>query len=259
MIPQNREKDPALRGKLCPELAVGGMCQDMHSTCDYSHTVDEARMYNQYFKTKVCGFAANGHCKKGNLCRYAHSVSELHSPIEIPQVGGYTYADSNTCAPVALRTLSTAATESETPDVMSPSSSCPGTPRNGEATTSSAPSAPGPSVCLNRTSSGCSSNEYNRGKKKRNSPAWISHHPMAAYGSYQYVVPSSSNHHIVGRNRAPHVYRPAGYLYPPMSGNQPQHHLLYANGQARYMFDPSAMLRSSSSQGSFGSYVQYED
>ena len=72
-----RSKDPSMRGKLCPELAENGMCQNMLSTCDYAHTIEEARSYNQYFKTKVCGFAAKGFCKKGNKCRYAHSFGEL--------------------------------------------------------------------------------------------------------------------------------------------------------------------------------------
>ena len=71
-----REKLPSMRGKLCPHLAEGYAC-DNRVDCDYAHTVEEARIYNQNFKTKLCSFALSGDCKKASNCRYAHSYSEL--------------------------------------------------------------------------------------------------------------------------------------------------------------------------------------
>lgn len=68
--------EPSMRGRLCPSLTSSGACGDMRR-CPYSHTVDETRIYNPNFKTKLCEFAANGFCAKANECRYAHSFSEL--------------------------------------------------------------------------------------------------------------------------------------------------------------------------------------
>ena len=67
---------PSMRGRLCPSLTSNGICDDIRH-CPFSHTVEEARSFNPNFKTKICEFAANGFCEKANLCRYAHSFSEL--------------------------------------------------------------------------------------------------------------------------------------------------------------------------------------
>jgi hypothetical protein len=67
---------PSLRGRLCPSLSSSGLCDNLNE-CPYSHTVEETRVYNPQFKTKICEFAANGFCSRANLCRYAHSYSEL--------------------------------------------------------------------------------------------------------------------------------------------------------------------------------------
>jgi hypothetical protein len=71
---------PSMKGRLCPSLTQNGTCDDIRR-CPYSHTVEETRMFNPNFKTKICEFAANGFCEKANLCRYAHSFSEL-APME---------------------------------------------------------------------------------------------------------------------------------------------------------------------------------
>ena len=72
-----RAKDPSFRGKLCPTLLEEGECLNKDSCCDYSHSLDEVRSYNQHYRTKLCEFASNGFCKKGKACRFAHSVEEL--------------------------------------------------------------------------------------------------------------------------------------------------------------------------------------
>ncbi len=74
---QVRVKDPSLRGKLCPTQLEYGECLKKDSCCDYSHSLDEVRSYNQHYRTKMCEFASNGFCKKGKACRFAHSVEEL--------------------------------------------------------------------------------------------------------------------------------------------------------------------------------------
>jgi len=76
-----KAKDPSCRGKLCPVFVETGACADMNDTCDYSHSLEEVRSYNQNYRTKICEFAANGCCKKGNACRFAHSSEELGTTI----------------------------------------------------------------------------------------------------------------------------------------------------------------------------------
>lgn len=102
-VPVKREKNPAMRGKLCPILTERGVCE-MPDCCDYAHSVSEARLYNQNFKTKLCGFAVNGHCKKASHCRYAHSYAELNmqSSDECSSPSG--------CSSVAGRSISTPST-----------------------------------------------------------------------------------------------------------------------------------------------------
>lgn len=75
-------KRPSMRGRLCPFLTKTGVCKNINE-CVYSHTVEEARCFNQNFKTKICDFAAGGFCKKANQCRFAHSFSEL-LPMNVP-------------------------------------------------------------------------------------------------------------------------------------------------------------------------------
>jgi hypothetical protein len=74
-------KDPSCRGKLCPDFLETGACHHLHSGCDYSHSLEEVRSYNQHYRTKICEFAASGFCKKGKACRFAHSSEELGTQI----------------------------------------------------------------------------------------------------------------------------------------------------------------------------------
>lgn len=113
-----REKLPCMRGKLCPNTTQGGTC-DNRDVCDYSHNLEEVRMYNQNFKTKLCSFAINGGCKKANGCRYAHSLAELSAEAndESPSPSkGWMYVDRN------ISTVSTQAETSELANRMSSSS-----------------------------------------------------------------------------------------------------------------------------------------
>ena len=75
-VSQRTTYQPSLRGRLCPSLTSTGVCEEIDD-CPYSHTVEETRVFNRHFKTKICEFAANGFCTKANLCRYAHSFAEL--------------------------------------------------------------------------------------------------------------------------------------------------------------------------------------
>lgn len=87
-VSQQTNYQPSLRGRLCPSLTSTGVCGDIEE-CPYSHTVEETRVFNRHFKTKICEFAANGFCTKANLCRYAHSYAELeHTRLEDSMKGG---------------------------------------------------------------------------------------------------------------------------------------------------------------------------
>ena len=90
---QVRVKDPSFRGKLCPILLEEGHCSNKDSCCEYSHSLEEVRSYNQNYRTKMCDFATNGFCKKGKACRFAHSIEELGTYRRCESDTKITYSD----------------------------------------------------------------------------------------------------------------------------------------------------------------------
>ena len=108
---------PSMRGRLCPSLTQNGTCDDIRQ-CPYSHTVEETRMFNPNFKTKICEFAANGFCEKANLCRYAHSFSEL-APIGKGYLDAFPSIDRNMSS-VSTVDVSTHNLDCGSNDEMSP-------------------------------------------------------------------------------------------------------------------------------------------
>ncbi|KAF4756670.1 hypothetical protein FOZ62_028822 [Perkinsus olseni] len=82
------------RTRLCRALLTYGVCN--YAQCKYAHDIKEIRQTNTFFKTKICDFFANGHCKLGNRCRFAHSEEELIG--ELPPPGT---CDGTTPKPLA--------------------------------------------------------------------------------------------------------------------------------------------------------------
>ncbi|KAF4665765.1 hypothetical protein FOL47_004443 [Perkinsus chesapeaki] len=70
------------RTRLCRALLTYGFCN--YGQCKYAHDIKEIRQTNTFFKTKICDFFANGHCKLGNRCRFAHSEEELVGDLPPP-------------------------------------------------------------------------------------------------------------------------------------------------------------------------------
>lgn len=111
---QVRVKDPSFRGKLCPALLEEGKCLNENSCCEYSHSLDEVRSYNQHYRTKLCEFASNGFCKKGKACRFAHSVEELGT-CRYPSDKKITYQSCPPSPVPPVRDTSMLSTEPPTP------------------------------------------------------------------------------------------------------------------------------------------------
>jgi hypothetical protein len=112
---QVRVKDPSFRGKLCPTLVECGECPNHTSCCDYSHSLEEVRSFNQHYRTKLCEFASNGFCKKGKACRFAHSSEELGTYARSNSDTTTTCQGTSSSSVLLLRDSSMVSTEPPTP------------------------------------------------------------------------------------------------------------------------------------------------
>jgi hypothetical protein len=72
---RERILSPPYGGRLCLSIINKGSCSD--SNCGFSHSLVETRVSNPNFKTKMCDFMMQGHCKTGLKCRFAHSAGEV--------------------------------------------------------------------------------------------------------------------------------------------------------------------------------------
>lgn len=95
------EKGRCVRGNVCkyahgntelqamPDLTNTAMCRTMAETgrcdrpgCLYAHSHENLRATDNFYKTTMCSFFRCGRCRLGNLCRHAHSESELRQALQ---------------------------------------------------------------------------------------------------------------------------------------------------------------------------------
>ena len=66
-----------MKTKICT-LFLNGRCHYGANRCFYAHSVDELRDQPKLAKTSLCSLYKKGKCSMGDLCRYAHTVSEMN-------------------------------------------------------------------------------------------------------------------------------------------------------------------------------------
>lgn len=101
------EKGRCVRGNVCkyahgntelqamPDLTNTAMCRTMAETgrcdrpgCLYAHSHENLRATDNFYKTTMCSFFRCGRCRLGNLCRHAHSESELRQALQARALAG---------------------------------------------------------------------------------------------------------------------------------------------------------------------------
>lgn len=68
---------------MCSSMLNHGRCDN--ELCNFAHSEAELRATDDFFKMKMCNFAAVGRCKFGSACRFAHSKDELRHQKEQQQ------------------------------------------------------------------------------------------------------------------------------------------------------------------------------
>ena len=65
-----------LKTKVC-SLFLNGNCHYGEERCFYAHSVQELRELPQLERTSLCPSYRKGKCRRGDNCKYAHSVDEM--------------------------------------------------------------------------------------------------------------------------------------------------------------------------------------
>eukprot|EP01056_Protomagalhaensia_sp_Gyna25_P002253 Protomagalhaensia_sp_Gyna_25__2252@NODE_222_length_4314_cov_33_908070_g173_i0_p3_GENE_NODE_222_length_4314_cov_33_908070_g173_i0NODE_222_length_4314_cov_33_908070_g173_i0_p3_ORF_typecomplete_len300_score30_81zfCCCH/PF00642_24/7_7e03zfCCCH/PF00642_24/1_9e05zfCCCH/PF00642_24/7e07zfCCCH_3/PF15663_5/1_7e08Torus/PF16131_5/0_28Torus/PF16131_5/0_0064zfCCCH_4/PF18044_1/0_62zfCCCH_4/PF18044_1/0_044DUF4653/PF15546_6/0_074zf_CCCH_4/PF18345_1/5_9e03zf_CCCH_4/PF18345_1/1_2zf_CCCH_4/PF18345_1/0_21_NODE_222_le len=60
----------------CPQFKKSSTC-DRGDMCKFAHSWDTLKYTEDVYKTKICEFWRQGHCKAGTKCRHAHGEAEL--------------------------------------------------------------------------------------------------------------------------------------------------------------------------------------
>eukprot|EP00928_Gymnodinium_smaydae_P006838 TRINITY_DN12434_c0_g5_i1.p1 TRINITY_DN12434_c0_g5~~TRINITY_DN12434_c0_g5_i1.p1 ORF type:complete len:202 (+),score=24.97 TRINITY_DN12434_c0_g5_i1:144-749(+) len=86
--PMCRFAHSALEIRHVPNLSKTKLCKKFERSacldqgCKYAHGVADLRATPGLYKTALCMAATKGTCKRGDLCRFAHSFEELRSATE---------------------------------------------------------------------------------------------------------------------------------------------------------------------------------
>lgn len=75
-----KELPNLLKTAMC-KLHLKRCCDKSREECPYAHTFEELRHTEGFYKTFVCKFWQRGHCRAGDMCRYAHGEHEIRNVI----------------------------------------------------------------------------------------------------------------------------------------------------------------------------------